>query len=121
MSRLVVLRMVLAFVVLAAAGGGCVRHAPQVMGIPNRNAAALTAEDIIQIMRPAGFTDEQILAFGPDLRNLLASTGAAQIRVGDKIEAMYAVDDQRVLISSRRNGTFSYPLRPESVAVPLDP
>lgn len=110
----------LSLVSLACLLPGCISYSPQVMGIPNQMAAALTAEDVVIVMRRAGFSDEQILKFGPDLRNLMASAGAVQIRVGDKVDAMFAVSEEHLVVSTRSNGTFSYPLPKASVTVPME-
>lgn len=119
LARLVLFLAMGTAIGLGMGAGGCISHAPQVMGIPNQMAAALTADDVVPMMRRAGFTDEQILEYGPDLRNLLATSGAAQIRIGDKVEAIFAVDESRLNVSTRSHGNFSLPLAPASVAPPL--
>jgi hypothetical protein len=90
---------------------GCAVTEPQVLPISNREVAALSAEDVVQVMLRAGFSDEQILQLGTDLRNELARSGAAQINVEDKVEAIFAVNGDYVYVSSRLRGSFLYDLR----------
>ncbi|GAI19495.1 unnamed protein product, partial [marine sediment metagenome] len=81
--------------------GGCAHNRAQVIPVSNREVAALSAEDIVRVMLRAGFSDEQILELGTELRNELGLSGAAQINVGDKMEAIFAVDGDYVYVSSR--------------------
>lgn len=90
---------------------GCAHNQAQVIPVSNREVAALSAEDIARVMLRAGFSDEQILELGTDLRNELARSGAAQIDVGDKVESIFAVDGDYVYVSSRLKGSFIYDLR----------
>jgi len=92
---------------------GCSRSATgiQIVPLSNRNVLVLNADDVIQVMRRAGFSDRQILEYGPDLRNGLAQSGAVQVRINDKVEAVFAVNlDQgnNVYISTRLRGNFIY-------------
>jgi hypothetical protein len=59
-------------------------------------------------MRQAGFSDQQILELGTNLRNALLHSGAAHIRLKDTVEAVFAVHGDYVLIASRLRGTFIY-------------
>jgi hypothetical protein len=62
-------------------------------------------------MRRAGFSDRQILEYGTDLRNGLAESGAVQIKIGKKVEAVFAVnlsESNCVYISTRLRGNFIY-------------
>lgn len=103
LRRLVPLCLV-AILVLSTAGCAVNR----VMPLANRQVAGLGADDIVRLMQAAGFTEEQVLEFGTDLRNHLALSGAAQIKTGNKVEAIYAVHGNYVHISSRRRGSFVY-------------
>lgn len=76
--------------------------------IDNWDVIALSADEIVLMMRYAGFTDELILQLGTDLRNALASSGAAQIRVGKKVEAVFAVRGNYVHVSSYNRGSFIF-------------
>jgi len=90
---------------------GCTHNQVQVIPASNRQVAALSADDIVRVMRQAGFSDEQTLEFGTDLRNGLALSGAAQIKVDDKVEAIFAVHGDYVYISSRLRGSFIYDVK----------
>jgi hypothetical protein len=83
----------------------------QVIPLSNQNIADLSAKDIIQVMRRAGFSDEQILELGADLRNGLSMSGAAQVKVGDKVEVVFAVHSDCVYISTRLRGNFIYNMK----------
>jgi hypothetical protein len=83
----------------------------QVIPLSNQNAADLSTEDIIQVMQRAGFSNEQILELGPDLRDGLSTSGAAQVKVGDKVEVIFAVHSDCVYISTRLRGNFIYNMK----------
>ncbi|MBT3202581.1 MAG: hypothetical protein HN350_21995 [Phycisphaerales bacterium] len=99
-----------------------------VISLANRDIAALTSDDIVRVMWRAGFSDEQIIEIGTDLRNCLASTGGAKILIGDKadlfltigenhgkkVEAMFSVDGDFLHGTSRRRGHFIYNLKTET-------
>ena len=80
------------------------------ISLSNREIAALDADDIVRVMRRAGFSDDQVIDLGPDLRNMLASSGAAKIQVGNKVEAMFSVEGDSLYASSYRRGSFIYDL-----------
>ena len=75
------------------------------------DAAAISAHDLAEAMLRAGFTPEQILRDGPAVRNVLATSGGAQLRSGKLIEALFAVHGDRLYVTSRTRGTFVQPLR----------
>jgi hypothetical protein len=111
-SSVTVTLMLLALLVLGAAG--CTRPVArgiQVIPTSNRHVLALSAEDVVQVMRRAGFSDGQILEYGTDLRNGLAESGAVQIKIGRKVEAIFAINLNEgtcVYISTRLRGNFIY-------------
>jgi len=74
----------------------------------SRDVIALNAEDIVRVMQQAGFSDKQILELGTDLRNALASSGAAQILVGEVVEAIFAVRGNYLHVSGYRRGSFIF-------------
>jgi len=74
----------------------------------NGDVIALSANDIVSVMQQAGFSDEQILELGTDLRNALASSGAAQIQVGEVVEAIFAVRGNYLHVSSYHRGSFIF-------------
>ena len=76
--------------------------------LSNKSTIALSADDVVQIMRQVGFSDEQILKLGTDMHDSLLQSGAAQLEVGGKVEAIFAVNDGFVYIVTRSRGTFIY-------------
>jgi hypothetical protein len=93
---------------------GCGHTGIQVIPLSNRHILALSADDVVQVMRGAGFSDRQIMAYGTDLRNGLAQYGAVQIKVNNKLEAVFAINLDRgdcVYISTRLRGNFIYNLK----------
>jgi len=62
-------------------------------------------------MRRAGFSDEQILELGTQLRNALFLSGAVQIKQGNIVEAIFAINDNKVYVSARLRGNFIYNLQ----------
>lgn len=111
MKRLCVL---FAAVVLTAGmigAPGCSSPAKlDVSAFPNPDVAALTADDVVVVMRQAGFSDAEIVDVGPDLRNALATSGSAHIRSQDKTEAIFAIERSYLYVASRRRGSFVYDL-----------
>ena len=81
----------------------------------NADAAELTADDVVAVMRRAGFADEHILEFGTDMRNAIAQTGGARIRLGEHVEAVFAVSGNYLYASSYRRGSFTYDLETRSL------
>ena len=92
---------------------GCARDSAGIRVVPmsNRNVLALSSNDVVEVMRRSGFSDKQILEYGTDLRNGLAESGAVQIKIGKKVEAVFAInlnDGDCVFISTRLRGNFIY-------------
>ena len=100
----------LAMLLAVILGGGCARSM-RVIPLGSQTVAALTAEDVARVMRRAGFSDDQILEMGTDVRNALSTTGAAKVRVGKKVEAILAINGHSVQATSRRRGSFTYDFR----------
>jgi len=82
----------------------------QVIPVSSRDVAALNSDDIIRIMRRAGFSDSQILELGTQVRNAILLSGAVQIKRGNIVEAIFAVKDNNVFITAGLRGTFIYNL-----------
>ena len=81
----------------------------KVITLPNnKDVIALSADNVVTLMRRAGFSDQQILDLGTDLRNALATEGAAQVQVKDKVEAIFAVSGSQVHVSSYQRGSFIF-------------
>ena len=101
-------------VLLAMCIGGCAggnSTGIRVIPLSNRSVLALSPDDVVEIMRRAGFSDRQILEFGTDLRNGLSESGAVQIKIGKKVEAVFAInlsETNCVYISTRLRGNFIY-------------
>jgi hypothetical protein len=96
----------LSFVVMLGLAG-CSSQG-QVISLQNGELAGLSADDVVRVMQRAGFSDDQILDLGAHIRNALAETGAAQVQVGEKVEAIFMVNRKLVMIASRKTGNHIY-------------
>ncbi len=83
----------------------------KVVAMSNRDIAELSADDIVLIMRQAGFSDGQIMELGPDVRDGLLFSGAVQVRRKKKVEAIFAVNSDYIFITTRLRGSFIYDLK----------
>ena len=101
--------VLMAPVLWGCAGGPSARGA-QVDSMNTRQPTSLRAYDIVLAMRQAGFTDEQIVALGTDVRNAVAQGGGAQVRIDGRTEALLAVEGHHLHVTSRRGQTRSYDL-----------
>ena len=88
--------------------GGCLRSGIQVVPVPNQDTLVLNANEVVQILRAAGFSDEQIMEYGPQIRDGLARSGAVRIVIDKVIEAGFAIKGDDVYISTRSRGYFIY-------------
>ena len=113
-SRYSSVTIMLTLLALLAVGAvGCVRDSMGIRVVPmsNRSVLALSPDDVVEVMKRSGFSDNQILEYGTDLRNGLAESGAVQIKIGKKVEAVFAInlnDGDYVYISTRLRGNFIY-------------
>ena len=110
-SHRVLKRLALAAVVLLLPGfAGCatLTSARTVMPLNNRDTVELDAAQTAELMTASGFSRRETIANGPDLRNALAVSGAAQIRRGSGVMALFVAEDSRVHVSSRDRGMFVY-------------
>lgn len=98
--------------------GGCLRSGIQVVPVPNQNVLSLNADEIVQILRQVGFTDQQIQKYGWSIREGLAKSGAVRILIDDVVEAGFAVRGDEVFISSRSRGYWIYNINTGWVNVP---
>ncbi len=89
---------------------GCAHQKAYIVPITNSDFAAPDAEDIVRILRYCNFSNEQIIELGKDLRNTLAKSGAAQIRVNEKTVAIFSVHDSDIYICTSQKGSFIYDL-----------
>lgn len=83
----------------------------QVIPVGSQDVAELSADDIVIVMRRVGFSDEQIVELGTQLRDGLLLSGAAQISRNDIVEAIFVIRDDKVHITARLRGNFIYDLQ----------
>jgi hypothetical protein len=103
--------VVVASLLLALLAFGVVSCAPrglEVIPLSNRNVLNLSSDDIVRVMRVAGFSDYQILEYGTYLHDALSNSGAAQIKIRNRLEAVFAINGDAVYISTRLRGNFIY-------------
>jgi hypothetical protein len=94
---------------LALGLGGCVGNRGfEIFPLNNQNVLTLNSDDIVRVMRRAGFSDNQILQHGENLHIALAQYGAAQIKIRRRLEAVFAINGDAVYISSRVTGNSIY-------------
>ena len=99
--------------------GGCTTVDPNfarmndmVVPVPVGEVTAVPAMALAKAMLRAGFTRQQILDHGTEVRNALATAGGAQIRQGNAVDAIFAVHAQELYVTSRTEGTFMQELFP---------
>ena len=92
---------------------GCMHHNKgfEVIPVSNRYVLTLSADDIVQVMRRAGFSDDQIMELGTDVHQGLLESGAVQIKTDDKVEVVFAANGDDVYIGTRLRGNFIYNLK----------
>ncbi len=103
-------RMVLTAMLAAALLAGCqsTRNNLVVHAMPNQQVAGLDAQDTVNVLRYAGFTDLQIVDVAKDVRNSLALQGAARVVMDKKVQALLSVDGPFIYVVSRTRGSFAY-------------
>jgi len=80
----------------------------KIIPVRNRHVLDLSTDDIVQVMSRAGFSDDQIMELGTDVHNGMLRSGAVQIKVEDKVQAVFAAKGDNVFISSTLTGHFLY-------------
>ena len=103
--------VIVASLLLALLAFGVVSCAPrglEVVPLSNQNVLTLSSDDIVRVMRVAGFSDYQILEYGTYLHDALSNSGAAQIKIRNRLEAVFAINGDAVYISTRLRGNFIY-------------
>ncbi len=100
---------------LCLLSSGCATSKPTAMHFANRQVVVLDADDVVRVMLSAGFDEEQILDLGTELRNGLAMHGATQIRAGNKVRAVFAVQEGCVHVSTMSRGSFVYDVEKKAV------
>ncbi len=101
-----------AFVITVAGCGQDIAHSGlQLVPLSNQHSIDLNVNDVVEIMRRTGFSDEQIVEFGKKMHDGLSLSGATQLKVGDNVEAIFAVRNDCVYITTRMRGSFIYNIR----------
>ena len=80
----------------------------QVVPVGSRDIATLSSDDVVRVMRRSGFSDEQIVELGTQVRNALLLSGAVEVKRGKIIEAIFAVNNNSLFITTRLRGNFIY-------------
>lgn len=94
----------------------------EVMQRANRSVVRLSADDIVTMMLYIGFTGRQTLELGQDLRNALMISGAAEVRAGKKVQALFAAQEGGLVwIATQRGGTYVYDARSGRFGLREDP
>lgn len=103
----------LLLIILASGLSGCTGNRGfELFPLNNQqNVLTLSSDEIVRVMRRAGFSDNQILQYGEDLHIALAQYGAAQIKIRKKLEAVFAINGDAVYISTRLRGNFIYNIK----------
>ena len=63
----------------------------EIFPLNNQNVLTLSSDDIVRVMRRAGFSDNQILQYGEDLHLALSQYGALSALTGKRREALWEV------------------------------
>ena len=90
----------------------------QVNALPARDVVDLSADDVVRIMREAGFDDEEILTHGTALRDSLALSGGARMVKGSRTEAMFSAYSHFVHVTTRDRRNFAYDVDTGGFLVP---
>lgn len=72
--------------------------------------ANVPALALARAMAEAGFSRDEILEYGPGVRNALAASGGAQIAEAGQVLALASVIDNRLYMVSRETGTIAVPI-----------
>ena len=92
---------------LAAIGlfSGCQESAVlRVIPMSGSDVCSLGPEAIIKVMREAGFSDDQIVELGTEVRNNLATWGAVQILEREKTRAILVAEKGYVYVCCDQRG-----------------
>jgi hypothetical protein len=96
--------------VAACADSNVAQNMGGVAPIPSRETASVGADALVETMMQTGFSREDILEFGPGIRNALATHGGAEVRDGGNVTAIFSVFDGSLYVVSQRGGTLVHPL-----------
>ncbi len=95
----------------------CAQKGFEVIPLSYQEVLTLSSDDIVRVMRRAGFSDNQILEYGTDLHDALSRSGAAQVKISKKLQAVFAINGDSVYISTRLRGNFIYNVKTGWVGV----
>jgi hypothetical protein len=93
---------------------GCQTAATRVVPAASEIHKALAADDIVLMMRQAGFSDADILKRGTDIRNALATHGTARVETNDVVRAIFYAQKDTIYVTTNTGKAFFYQIRPES-------
>jgi hypothetical protein len=105
-SGVIIVSLLLAL--LAFGVVSCAQRGFEVIPLNYHEVLTLSSDDIVRVMRRAGFSDNQILEYGTDLHDALSRSGAAQVKMSKKLQAVFAINGDSVYISTRLRGNFIY-------------
>jgi hypothetical protein len=104
------------FCLLAAAcalgGAGCAPEPPKpiVDAVAAPQQVELTPDDVVNVLRRAGFTNQEILEIGPQVRDAVAASGGVSITFNGKVQAILAAENGLLYITAAGRGTYMYRL-----------
>jgi len=105
-SGVIIVSLLLAL--LAFGVVSCAQKGFEIIPLNHQEVLTLSSDDIVRVMRRAGFSDNQILEYGTDLHDALSRSGAAQVKISKKLQAVFAINGDSVYISTRLRGNFIY-------------
>jgi len=114
-SGVIIVSLLLAL--LAFGVVSCAQKGFEVIPLNHQEVLTLSSDDIVRVMRRAGFSDNQILGYGTDLHDALSRSGAAQIKIDKRLQAVFAINGDSVYISTRLRGNFIYNVKTGWVGV----
>lgn len=114
-SGVIIVSLLLAL--LAFGVVSCAQKGFEVIPLNYQEVLTLSSDDIVRVMRRAGFSDNQILEYGTDLHDALSRSGAAQVKISNKLQAVFAINGDSVYISTRLRGNFIYNVKTGWVGV----
>ncbi len=114
-SGVIIVSLLLAL--LAFGVVSCAQKGFEVIPLNHQEVLTLSSDDIVRVMRRAGFSDNQILEYGTDLHDALSRSGAAQVKISKKLQAVFAINGDSVYLSTRLRGNFIYNVKTGWVGV----
>lgn len=93
---------------LALSLSGCVRSGIRIVPVAANEVLELSADDIVLIMQKVGFTNDQILDYGPAIQEALKTRGSAKVLIDGQVEIILSIKQGDVYIGSLSRGLFIY-------------